>query len=140
MKQSITIPPTQRQPVLERIARYLALLPEGKAWQVEVGPYKRRRSEQQNRYLWGVCYATILKEGGEALAGWDAEDLHEFFLGSVFGWETLKGMGKTRLKPLRRSSILSTTEFSDFVAHIQRFMAERGVYIPDPNEQWEGYQ
>lgn len=90
-----------------------------------------RRSSEQNRYLFGVVYATVLKH----LPGWDADDVHDYFLGEHFGWETLEGFGRKRLKPIRRSSRLSTVEFSEYVAFIQRTMAEKGVYIPDPGEE-----
>lgn len=93
-----------------------------------------RRSHEQNRYLWGVAYATVLQH----LPGWDAEDVHEYFLGEWSGWETLEGFGRKRLRPVRRSSRLSTVEFSDFVGFIQRTMAERGVIIPDPGEMSDG--
>ena len=135
MKQQIHLPVEHRQTVLDRIAKYLAALPADKAFVVTVTPFKKRRSDQQNRYLWGVVYATILKEGGEALGGWDADDLHEYFLGEHFGWETLEGFGKKRIKPVKRSSVLSTVEFSDYVDFIQRKAAELGVYIPDANEE-----
>ena len=112
---------------------YIRALPANKAWRIEVTPYKPRRSDQQNRYLWGVVYDTILKAG--QLDGWHSEDLHEYFLGECFGWETLEGMGRRRMRPLKRSSKLSTTEFSDYVDFIQRKAAEMGIYIPDANEE-----
>jgi hypothetical protein len=115
---------------LARIVAFISALSKETAWKLEVSEYKTRRSDEQNRYLWGVVYATILKH----LPGWDAEDVHEYFLGEHFGWETLEGFGRKRMRPLRRSSKLSTTEFSDFIAFIQRTMAERGVYVPDPGE------
>jgi hypothetical protein len=70
------------------------------------------------------------------LEGWDAEDVHEFCLGEWSGWEVMEGFGRKRLRPIKRSSKLSTVEFMDFVAHIQRTMAERGIDIPDPNEEF----
>lgn len=97
----------------------------------EIKDKRPRRSLEQNAYLWGVVYAEILKH----MPGWDADDLHEYFLGEHFGWETLEGFGRKRMRPIRRSSKLKTTEFMDFIAFIQRRMAELGVYIPDPNEQ-----
>lgn len=121
-----------RDRAIERVAGFLARLPQEKAWRVSVQEQKRTRTQQQNRYLWGVAYPAILTGGGEALAGWDAEDLHEYFLGEHFGWETLEGFGRKRVKPLRRSAKLTTQEFSDHVAFIQRKAAEFGVYVPDP--------
>lgn len=96
----------------------------------EVKTKGRRRSHEQNRYLWGCVYVTILQH----MPGWDAEDLHEYFLGEWSGWEVLEGFGRKRLRPIRRSSKLKTTEFMNFIEFIQRRMAEHGVYIPDPNE------
>lgn len=123
-----------RDEILARMVRFVHQLDAGKAWEWTCAPYKKRRSMQQNAYLWGVCYATILQQGGEALRGWSADDLHEYFLGEHFGWETLEGFGRKRLRPLKRSSRLSTSEFSDFVDFIQRKAAELGIYIPDANE------
>jgi hypothetical protein len=115
---------------LSKLVGFLSSLAKEKSWKVEVSEYKRTRSNEQNAYLWGVCYQTILKH----LPGWDADDIHEYFLGEYFGWETLEGLGRKRLRPIRRSSKLSTVEFSDFVGFIQRTMAERGVYVADPGE------
>jgi len=121
--------------MLERITGFLSMLSQDQSWQITVKRYVRKRSTAQNAYLWGVVYPTILKRGGEQLSGWTADDLHEYFLGEHFGWETLSGFGRKRMKPIRRSSKLSTLEFADYLAFIQRRCAELGIYIPDPNEQ-----
>jgi hypothetical protein len=117
---------------ISQITHYLELLSKdgAKTWKVEIGEHEQTRSNEQNRYLWGVVYPIILA----SLPGWDADDVHEYFLGEHYGWETLEGLGRKRLKPLRRSSKLSTKEFKEHCAFIQRAMAERGVDIPDPNE------
>lgn len=113
---------------LARLVAFLSALAKDRVWKIEVSEYRPRRSDEQNRYLWGYVYPTILKH----LEGWDAEDVHEYCLGEWSGWETVEGFGRKRLKPVRRSSRLSTTEFSDYVAHIQRAMAEKGIFIDDP--------
>lgn len=115
---------------LTRLVAFLSALGKDREWKVEVSEFKRTRSNEQNAYLWGVAYPAILKH----LPGWDADDIHEYCLGECFGWETLEGLGRRRLRPVRRSSRLSTTEFSDYVGHIQRTMAERGIDVPDPGE------
>lgn len=94
---------------------------------------KHRRSSQQNRLLWSL-YGDIIERGGEAMAGWKADDLHEFFLIDHFGSETHEMFGRKRLKPLRRSSRLSKVEFGEFVDHIVQFMAERGVVLELPGD------
>lgn len=132
MKQSIILPVMlPRDRVVERIASALLALPIEQGWRVEIHEHKSTRSDRQNRYLWGVCYATILQQGGEAMQGWTADDLHEFFLGEHFGWERLTGFGRVRMRPVRRSSRLSVGEFAEFVDFIQRKAAELGVFIPD---------
>lgn len=120
-----------RARAIERIAQFLAKLDTARAWTVSVEERRPKRSNQQNAYLWGVCY----RELGKALPGWDAEDIHEYMLGEHFGWERIEGMGRVRLRPLKRSARLSTTEFMDFVDFVQRKAAEHGVYIPSPNEE-----
>lgn len=125
---------TERKAAIARITLYLFKQEASTPLKVEVSEFKRTRSNEQNRYLWGVAYATVLQQ----LPGWDAEDVHEYFLGEWSGWETLEGFGRKRLRPIRRSSRLSTAEFSDFVGFIQRTMAERGVIIPDPGEVSDG--
>jgi hypothetical protein len=130
--QTLVLPAGRKDAL--RAAAFLNALPADKAWRVDVSESRPRRSEQQNRYLWGVVYETILRGSGEALAGWYAEDLHEYFLGECFGWETLDGMGRKRMRPVKRSSKLNKQEFSDYVQFIQQKAAGLGIYIPDAEE------
>jgi hypothetical protein len=116
-----------------RAEAFLGMLPRDKTWRVDVNELRPRRSPDQNNYLWGVVYRTVLDTGLRE-AGWTGDDVHEYFLGEHFGWETIEGLGRKRLRPLRRSSKLNKQEFTDYIAFIQRTMAERGVYVPDPNE------
>lgn len=119
---------------LSRLVAYASALIRDKAIKVTVAEHRNTRSDQQNRFLW-MTYQYIIDQGGEAMAGWEKEDLHQLFLGEHFGWEKLSGFGMKRMKPIRRSSKLTTVEFIEFVEFIQRYMAERGVYLPDPNEE-----
>ena len=129
--QTFTLPKLlSRDRAIPRVAAFLSSLSLEHGWVIKVERLQRRRSGAQNRYLWGVCYPAILKH----LEGWTADDVHEFCLGEHFGWERLEGLGRPRLKPLKRSAKLLTIEFRDYVEWIQRTFAERGVYVPDPNE------
>lgn len=132
MNRFVLLRNAKRTAVIAKIGAFLAKLPAGKSWAVEVSLHKTKRSLSQNAYLWGVAYKTIL--AADALQGWTAEDLHDYFLGEHFGWERIKGFGIRRVRPIRRSRKLSTLEFMDFVAFIQQRMAEHGLYVPDPNE------
>lgn len=131
MKQEVVIPATNRLPSVDRLGKVLLALPSAR-YRVSIEDIKPTRSLPQNRYLWGVCYPSIL-QGGQ-LEGWTADDLHDYLLGEHFGWEVVEGFGKKRQRPIRRSSRLSKREFIDYVEFIQQRMAEHGIYVPDPNE------
>lgn len=110
-----------------------ACVTDDKAWQVVVEPFKRPRSNQQNAYLWGVVYPTIIESGGEALRGWTADDLHEYFLGEIHGWEVIEGFGRKRMKPVKRSSRMTKTEFMDYLEQVSQRCSDMGIVIPEPS-------
>jgi hypothetical protein len=94
---------------------------------VEAKPHKPRRSDEANRYLWGCVYEAFRA----ALPGWDKDDIHEYLLGECFGWETIEGMGRKRLKPVKRSSRLNKADFAAYVDFCIRKGAEHGVFVPE---------
>jgi hypothetical protein len=119
----------QRQPsATDRLKAVVGALDASKAWRITIAEMKSKRSSEQNSLLWAI-YSEIIRVGGEAMQGHTKDELHEFFLGDFFGWEIKPLFGKKKQVPKRRSSKLNKQEFSDFVEHILRFMAERGVYI-----------
>jgi len=71
--------------------------------------------------------------GGEALRGWNRDDLHDYFLGECFGWETLEGFGRKRMRPLKRSSALNKQEFSDYLLFLETKCMDMGIVIPEPS-------
>jgi hypothetical protein len=125
IKQVIEI---QKGGELTRLVAVISALIRDNGVKVTVEILKPRRSVDQNAKLWAI-YDDILKLGGEDMAEWTNDDLHEFFLIEHFGHEVKSIFGRKKMRPLRRSSKLSKLEFADFVEHIYRFMAEKGVYI-----------
>ena len=126
---------TAQDEAIAGLLSFLDKLGDG-PWEIKIAPYKRTRSLQQNRYLYGVVYPAIIE--GAHLEGWEIEDVHEWCLGEHFGWETFEGLGRKRIRPIKRSSRLSTTEFSDYIAWIQRTFAQKyGVHLPAPEEEFE---
>lgn len=124
---------TKRREAEAAIIRlFLDLSPESN-WRITVEELRTRRSTAQNSFLWGVVYPTLLEQGGEALRGWQATDLHEFFLGEMWGWERLDGFGRTRMRPLRRSSAMTKMEFSDYIGFIEQRALDMGIVIPEPD-------
>ena len=123
-------PPDQ---IANAISNMVSRLDPAQSWQISIEAFKPKRSDQQNAFLWGVVYPSILEGGGEALRGWTTTDLHEYFLIEAFGSEVIEGFGRKRHKPLRRSSKLTKQEFSDYLAIIEAKCAELGIHIPEPN-------
>lgn len=121
-----------RELQIDSILQHIMALPADKAFRVEIHQQSSRRSDAQNRYLWGCVYPTICAH----LEGWEADDVHEYCLGEWSGWETIEAFGRRRLRPLKRSARLSKMEFADYIEFIQRRMAEHGIVIPDPDPEW----
>lgn len=94
---------------------------------------KSRRSGEQNRLLWAL-YSDALQQGGETLGGWTSEDIHEFMLGEYYGWQVHEALGRKRMKPVKRSSRLTKSEFSDFLEFVVRKFAEHGIVLELPGE------
>ena len=123
-------PPDQ---IANAISNMVSRLDPAQSWQISIEAFKPKRSDQQNAFLWGVVYPSILEGGGESLRGWTTTDLHEYFLIEAFGSEVIEGFGRKRHKPLRRSSKLTKQEFSDYLAIIEAKCAEMGIHIPEPD-------
>jgi hypothetical protein len=130
--QAITLP--AGRPDSARAAAFIQSLPVDRAWRVVVEAWKPRRSDQQNNFLWGVVYPTLINSGAEEFQGLVPTELHYVLLGACFGEKTVKSIGGTRTIPNRTSSKLSKAEFSGYVAWIQQTAGALGVYVPDPNE------
>lgn len=101
---------------------------------------KKTRSNNQNKYLWGVVYRTIQEFSkkqelttakGEEISCQDIHDmcamkfLPESDVCEVWGMSVAKRQSTTKL---------DTQEFNEYVMRIQEFFAGIGLYIPDPNE------
>lgn len=102
--------------------------------------YKASRSNEQNAYLFGVCYPPI----AEAM-GYSVDDIHEYMCGRHFGWKDIRtprtpqnpnGLASVPIRSTTRDedgkrSVLNKAEFSAFVDTVQRIAAQAGVFIPD---------
>lgn len=110
-----------------------------KPWQVEIVPHKKKRSDIQNKALWGLAYKILHNETGQ-----DAEDWHEYMLGEHFGWVEANYFGRKKLRPARTTTTdfdgkeakLGTVEFAAYFDFIQRRAAQNGIHIPDPDPFW----
>jgi hypothetical protein len=132
MKRIFAKGTTQEQLANAAIRMVQGLSPD-KTWAIEITEWRKPRTNQQNAFLWGVAYPAVLEGGGEALRGWTRDDLHEYFLGECFGWETIEGFGRKRMRPLKRSSALTKQEFTDYLTFLETRCADMGIVIPEPS-------
>lgn len=107
---------------------------------VEAKKWKQSRTNEQNAYLFGVCYPPI----AEAM-GYSVDDIHEYACGRHFGWVDVKvpktprnpeGLASVPFRTTTRDhdgkrNVLTKAEFSAFVDTVHRIAAQAGVFIPE---------
>jgi len=95
-----------------------------------------RRSNPQNRYLWGVVYKTLSDGLSEQYGAFISPDYVHRLCKKYF-------MPKIEVPGVGQTVEMSTTEltrggnedsFQDYILKIQEFAAKKGLYIPDPME------
>jgi len=144
--QSFVLPEINRDRIADNLRAFVLAAVPGKRIRVTVEQYRKRRSDEQNAYLFGVAYKALCDA-----TGYDVADVHEFLLGEHFGW-TDKRVPKSRKfpdgierVPVRsttrdasgKRSVLTTMEFAEYVDHVQRFAAQHGIFIADPDSMRE---
>lgn len=123
---------------------------DGDVMVVSVEPEKKKRTERQNAYLWGVVYKTIAdndpgffgnEETVEALraAGLKVEDaVHEYckrmFLRGEALFLDVDDAANGDMFYVRKSTRkLSRAEFNEYVENVRRWAADGlRVFVPDP--------
>ena len=101
----------------------------GKDFVVEFKHHKNKRSNQQNRYLWGVVYALIAEE-----LGYSVDEIHDLLAKKFIPSHEIEVFGESRIVA-KSTAKLSTIEFSNYVESIRAFVAEYGIVIPDPDPE-----
>jgi hypothetical protein len=94
-----------------------------------VDAFVRRRTLNQNAYLWGCVYKLICDYTGD-----EPEDFHEWAKGKFLGKRTVSIRGEEQ-EVTRSTTELSKEEFFDvYVDPIRRWAAEYlEVVVPDPD-------
>ena len=110
---------------------YLKSLREGKYY-ISVQKYRKKRSNEQNRYYWGVIIKMLCQELG--YEHWESEQVHKE-LGQMFYLEE----GKFN-KYVRSTTEYTTAEFEIKMELIRRWALDfHNINIPLPNEIPEEY-
>ena len=104
--------------------------------EVAVAPYKQNRSNEQNRYYWGVVVRELADHTGYA-----EEEMHEILKALFLNREKtipLKNGNKT-IFIAESTTRLKTNEMEDYLRNIREWAsAELGCYLPEPSEALNG--
>lgn len=125
---------SNRKPIKEAIVAF-----EGKEITITIAKKSKKRSNDQNAYLWGVVYP-IVKNGLKEI-GYNqitTEQVHELLKGTFVKEDIVNELSGEVKTITGHTSSLTTSQFMDYLAQIKQFASdELGCYIPDPNEQSE---
>lgn len=129
-----TDPPTESSRQL--LNETLDSLPLGD-YVITITPNRKTRSNQQNAYLWGIVYPSVLF--GLQDAGWeiiDEEQVHEYCKQAFAAREVInKDTGEVISLP-NSTARMQTAEFNVYVDKIKAFALEYlNITIPEPNEE-----
>lgn len=112
---------------------------EGKECLITIEKLGKKRSNNQNRYYWGVVLPIIQQGLKEATGEFrSSENIHYNILLPLFAPEkeiVNINTGECIYEKLT-SSEMTTTQFCEYIIEIQKWASEfLGVYIPEPNEE-----
>tara|TARA_R110000868_G_scaffold350640_1_gene611890 strand:+ start:330 stop:776 length:447 start_codon:yes stop_codon:yes gene_type:complete len=123
---------SNRKPLNDFIATF-----EGKEITITVAKKKKKRSNPQNSFYWGVV-VPIVKDGlkGNGILA-NTEQTHELLKNRFLKIDLAnEDTGEVLFQSVKSTSELTTSQFMEYLAEIQQFSAEfLGVQIPEPNEQ-----
>lgn len=128
---------SERPDVLQRAHGFMDRLPLDKSWVIEVKPFVKKRSLDQNAATFGVAYKAIMEATG--LEG-DAErkQLHRDFCGDFFGWATgpmghRKPVRTTTTNEYGERDVIDAGTMARMYDFIQRTAAGYGIDVPSPD-------
>lgn len=97
---------------------------------VEILPFKKNRSSQQNRYYFGAVLPLLADNYGDS-----KNDFHEY-LKRKFLMPTVVKVNGFTFEIMPSTAKLSTNDFNEFVEQVCRFASEEmGIFVPPPNYQ-----
>ncbi|RYZ34447.1 MAG: hypothetical protein EOP49_34525 [Sphingobacteriales bacterium] len=109
----------------------------GKDIRIRFQEKKKKRSNNQNSYYWGIMVPMVRRAINDLGHHLSEEDTHEF-LKSRFNAQQIELTEGHYIDIPASTKGLTTIEFNEYKERIQQFASEMlGIYIPDPNEQTE---
>lgn len=87
------------------------------------------RSGQQNRAYFGIAVQMLAEQSNCSI-----DRMHKALAGEFLGYDTVRLPNGKQITVPKTTRTLTTVEFSNYIERIQRWAAENGIVIPDPNE------
>ena len=111
---------------------------KGKNVTVTIAKTKKNRSLEQSKYYWGVVVSLIRERFIELGNEVSKEETHDYLKQEFNYKEFVNEKTSEVIRIPMSTATLTTLEFMDYIARIQKFASEiLDVYIPDPNQQLE---
>lgn len=102
------------------------------SWSYEmVTKEKVNRTNRQNRAYFGLAVEKLAQQ-----SNCSKDAMHKALAGEFIGYNEVEISGR-KVKVPKSTTELNTLEFSNFFERIQRYAAENGLDIPNPNEVLE---
>lgn len=112
---------------------------------VKIQPFKLKRTDLQNRYMWGWVYKQIsrtLEDRGIVIRCEDdreipytADVLHEIFKSKFLIKEVVETTGGRTLTLYKSTTDLNTTQFSQYITEIKAFVYQFWKFaVPEPQD------
>lgn len=109
----------------------------GKRLMLMVGVFRRRRTEAQNRYMWGYVVPRVKGWMEDKDGRPYSKDAVYVFLRKLIGHEiqveVIEGQEIIFMRE-KRFSQMTTVEFNKAIQRIQKHFAKKGLDIADPSE------
>ena len=129
-------PGKDRERLKSQAIAFINRLPADKSHFVEVGEYRKPRTNKQNSALYGLAEKKLMdfmgERGAEAKARIHA-DLCCGYFGEVKTLTGRKPKRTTTKNEAGEDDVLNTAQMADFFDWIQQTAAEFGCDIPDPD-------
>lgn len=102
----------------------------GRLLEVTIKPYRKNRSNAQNRLMW-MWYGTLSDD-----LGYSTDELHELCKARFLGVEERQILGESVFMA-RSTTKITTIEFTDYLNKIEALAIELGITLPRPADIYE---
>lgn len=113
--------PEKRRAAADCVAR----LSSSPTMAVEIKPYRRSRSVEQNRLYWMWLHAIA------DYTGHDDEELHLIFREALLGYEPIEIRGE-RVHTLKSTTELTVRQFTEYLNRVARAACHLNIVLPYP--------